>query len=484
MISVLPILQRHAAAEPDRPALICHGQIVTFGDFVDRVQRLAAWLVANGFEPGAPSGIAIQDPIDHSVAMMALAGLGSSQIGLPSQETDAGRAALAARVAARQVVTDRDEPWMEAMRRLAPPFAGLPAVADSGVLGLAFAEDAFPFYQSTSGSTGVPRVFGIRIARIRDVVGRNAVSPIERRGLRAASMQFDANRFQQFTSLLAGNTSVFGEVKALADIISTCARYEVTSVRLGVLALASLCEASDGTTRLPDFTHVSAGGQRVPGALRRLARERLTANLWVQYATSEIGEISLAPPDQHEQFPEGVGLPIANVTVEIVDADDRPVQPGEIGHVRVFKGTAPGGYVADPASSRSFRNGAFYPGDLASWRPGEPIIHHGRADDVMIMNGINILPVSIEDRLMEHPGVREAVAFPIRSRVHGEIPVAAAVLSDGATPARALVAFCRETLGVRAPREVFIVDAVPRNAAGKPLRRELSERFSPKSSRG
>jgi acyl-CoA synthetase (AMP-forming)/AMP-acid ligase II len=202
----------------------------------------------------------------------------------------------------------------------------------------------------------------------------------------------------------------------------------------------------------------------------------LSDNLYVLYATSEIGIISCAMPDQHERFPEGVGFPAAGVTLEIVGSDGTPVAPGEIGQIRLRKDGTPRGYVTEPGATSNFQEGWFYPRDLVSLRPGEPLIFHGRADDVMILNGINIFPSAIEDILESHPDVKEAVAYAIKSRVHGEIPAAAVVLKDTSArrdPAH-LLDHCRQTLGIRAPRQIAVVDIIPRNSAGKPLRRALS----------
>jgi acyl-coenzyme A synthetase/AMP-(fatty) acid ligase len=133
-------------------------------------------------------------------------------------------------------------------------------------------------------------------------------------------------------------------------------------------------------------------------------------------------------------------------------------------------------YVTAQGANANFREGWFYPRDLVSLMPGEPLIFHGRADDVMILNGINIFPSAIEDILESHPGVKEAVAYAVKSRVHGEIPVAAVVLNDAAEAGLAsdLLNHCRQALGIRAPRQIVVLDRIPRNAAGKPLRRELS----------
>ena len=92
------------------------------------------------------------------------------------------------------------------------------------------------------------------------------------------------------------------------------------------------------------------------------------------------------------------------------------------------------------------------------------------------MNGMNIHPFEVKRALEAHPQVAAAAAFPLASDVHGEIPVAAVELGPGATAtAAALVAWARERLGARAPRRVFVVDAFPRNAAGKVLRNALAQ---------
>jgi acyl-CoA synthetase (AMP-forming)/AMP-acid ligase II len=94
----------------------------------------------------------------------------------------------------------------------------------------------------------------------------------------------------------------------------------------------------------------------------------------------------------------------------------------------------------------------------------------------MILDGVNVFPSAIEDALESLPGVLEAVAFPIKSRVHGEIPAAAVVLSGRAAAEEisGILSYCQQLLGIRAPRQIRVVSTIPRNAAGKPLRRELA----------
>jgi long-chain acyl-CoA synthetase len=337
--------------------------------------------------------------------------------------------------------------------------------------------DSICVYQNTSGSTNIPKTFGFTFERVLNLARRYASDPKERRALRTGSIEFDTHRLHRICSLIAGHSCVFSRQFDRRSLVAVCERAAVSTIHMGAYKLASLVqEEAQGHARLPSFTAVLTGGSRVPGRLRKDIKRLLTDNLWVLYATSEVGMISLASPDQHDSFPEGVGFPASGVTVDIFGSSGEAIAPGEIGQIRVRKAGMINGYVAESKGSSSFNDGWFYPHDLVSLSDGGPLIYHGRADDVMILNGINVFPTAIEDILESHPDVKEAVAYPIKSRIHGEIPVAAVVLKEGARErdVSQLMDLCRRVLGIRAPRQIFVIDRIPRNTAGKALRRELA----------
>ena len=135
------------------------------------------------------------------------------------------------------------------------------------------------------------------------------------------------------------------------------------------------------------------------------------------------------------------------------------------------------GYVDEPAeTTQAFRDGWFYAGDLAEFTPDGELIHHGRADDLMILDGINIYPGEIENVLLRHPAVAEAAAFPIRSVARGDIPIAAVITKSQASEDE-LLSHCRSWLGLHAPHGLMIVPKLPRNAVGKLLKNELVRLF-------
>jgi acyl-coenzyme A synthetase/AMP-(fatty) acid ligase len=331
-------------------------------------------------------------------------------------------------------------------------------------------------YLSTSGTTSVPKTFGLTYKRLMTNADRYAADPKEGRSLRLGSVEFDAIRLNRLCSLLAGGVCIGLRQQSLDSLVSICERESVSVLRVGPYKLASLLGSSISGRRLPRATAILASGSRVCGALRQQVRDQLSENLWVQYSTSETGLISTAAPDQHGAFPEGIGFPEPGVEVEIVGPENAAVPPGEVGRIRVRKETMASSYIHEPGAGSKFNGGWFVPGDLVSREPDGPLIFHGRADDVMILNGINVFPSAIEDVLESLPSVREAVAFPLKSRIHGEIPAAAVVLSEKAEDAdiSRMLDHCRQMLGLRAPRQIRVVDSIPRNAFGKPLRKELA----------
>ena len=480
-LSPYAVLKEVASRQPEHEAIVFDDNSrITYGEFAERVTAFAGWLLNEGFVPGEAAGICIRDEVNHLVASMAVLCIDTEQISLGAHESGTTKRALANKVGATQLIVEAPEAWMEGLRTIAMPsstdalrgfWSELPNAVCQGRT-----TDSMAIYQNTSGSTNVPKTFGLSLERVFRLSARYAGDEKERRVLRTGSIEFDPHRLHRLCSLLAGNSSLFLRHLNLQNFVDFCARAEVTAVHMGGYKLGALVRSGTQTGRLPSFTTIHTGGARVPGTLRKLLKCVLTDNLYVIYATSEIGLISYATPDQHERFPEGVGFPATSLTLEIIGPDGDQVAPGEIGQIRVRKVGMFNDYIAAPGANSNFREGWFYPRDLVSLMPGEPLIFHGRADDVMILNGINIFPSAIEDTLESHPDVKEAVAYAIKSRVHGEIPVAAVVLNDTAEAGLAtdLLNHCRQVLGIRAPRQIVVVDRIPRNAGGKPLRRELS----------
>ena len=158
----------------------------------------------------------------------------------------------------------------------------------------------------------------------------------------------------------------------------------------------------------------------------------------------------------------------------MVDDAGKTLPPGEVGLLRYRgPGVAEGYYRDEEASREAFRDGWFYPGDLAARNEHGYIFLRGRRKDMILRGGINIYPAEIEATLMLHPAVAEAAVFGIPSVEFGE-EVAAFVQLRNATETGALRQWCEGKLApYKRPKVIKVVETMPRNSAGKVSKNEL-----------
>jgi acyl-CoA synthetase (AMP-forming)/AMP-acid ligase II len=166
---------------------------------------------------------------------------------------------------------------------------------------------------------------------------------------------------------------------------------------------------------------------------------------------------------------------LPGIELRIVDQEGKDAPPGRVGEITV-RGTAPRRYYkADTETARTWRNGWLYSGDLGYLDNDGFLWITGRSKDLIIRGGHNIAPGEIEEVLFAHPDVVDAAVAGIPHDVLGEDVGAWVVLREGSdTSSDDLRAHLRERLAdYKVPRQVRLVQQLPRNAAGKVIKREL-----------
>jgi acyl-CoA synthetase (AMP-forming)/AMP-acid ligase II len=265
------------------------------------------------------------------------------------------------------------------------------------------------------------------------------------------------------------------------DLIACVASEKGTSLFLVPTQLRRLLALDDAElVPLQGLNLLFSSGAPLSPTERVEIRDRLCSRFFEYYASTEGGGVSLLTPDDIATHGQTVGRPVFAVEVEVVDAQDKPLPLGEIGLLRYRGPACATAYHFDPeASAEAFRQGWFYPGDLASLDADGFVTLCGRQKDMIIRAGINIYPSDIESALNAHPAVAESAALGWPSREFGE-EIAAFVVLTGACEPGVLLAHARELLPQpKWPRAVFVVDELPRNSGGKVLKRELLLRLSP-----
>ncbi len=467
------ILEHLALGDAQRVAVIDHGRKVTYADLNRHAWRMVAWLHGQGLRPGDVVGLTVRDGLRHVVSTYALMRLGCVQVPLASHEPLAMRALLAARCRVDCVVSDVADGGIDGVGLIAPDYEAILADLSLDAAGVpASGSDGTAMILTSSGTTGRPKLVACTQRQIhgygQPVIKEASVGFIH------FSIESSAAKWNSLAYLARGMTIVFenAEQVSLAEI---CERHGVSRVNLFPGKLETLAKAGGSAVCVRPFegVHFLTGGAVVNASLRSAVQARISAQLHVLYGATECGLAAVAGPDLHARWPNSVGYPCPGVEIRIVDDGGTSLPAGATGFVRIRSPWSATSYLDDEeASAKMFRDGWFQPGDVGSMTQDGQLIFCGRGDDMMILNSIKIFPAEIEAVAGSFPGVRECAAFPMRSAAYGDIPLLAVVADPGLDTA-ALLAWCRQRLGTRAPRKVIAYSTLPRNALGKVLRREL-----------
>jgi len=174
------------------------------------------------------------------------------------------------------------------------------------------------------------------------------------------------------------------------------------------------------------------------------------------------------------------GRPDIGVQVRIVDDEGNDVKPGEVGEIIVWSKHIMVEYWHKPDDTRAnIVNGWLHTGDMGYYDEEGYIYIVDRRKDMIISGGENVYPREVEEILYRHPAVLEATVIGIPDPYWVERVHAVVVTKKGAsTTAEELIAFCKERIaGYKAPKSVEFVDSLPKNPAGKILKRELREKY-------
>ncbi len=216
-----------------------------------------------------------------------------------------------------------------------------------------------------------------------------------------------------------------------------------------------------------------------------LVQKALEGNLPVlrTYGMTETtSQVATVLPESPEASLRGSGMPLPGVEIQVVREDGTPVGREEEGEIRVRGET-----VASPLRMdlgvRRWSGGWFYTGDIGMWNPYGELVVLGRKDDTVITGGEKVHPSEVEAVLARFPGVTDAVVLGVEDPEWGQRLVA--LVACPTCREEEIRAFLRDRLaGYKVPKEIVVVERIPRNALGKASRQELlrilqSRRTSP-----
>jgi long-chain acyl-CoA synthetase len=333
--------------------------------------------------------------------------------------------------------------------------------------------------QYTSGSTGVPKCIARShrnlFCEAEDFNQTARISPDDR--ILCTIPLFHAHAFVNafLAALYAGATLVLLEEFNRSAVVDLFAREHITvfpavPIMFDLLSRAAISHSRPGNS----LRLVFSSGAPLPGAVAREFGQRFGVYVRQLYGTTEVGAAAInLDPDPLSSL-DSVGSAIKNVGIEILDEDGSAVPAGELGEVAIHSPAMADGYWGQPELTRQrFRNGYFWPGDRGRKDTRGYLHIEGRADWLVLRTGRKIDPHEIEAVITTLPKVQEAVVVGVPGYL-GELVVKAVVVCREACQEAEIVEYCRQRLAdFKIPRLVQFVDVIPRNAAGKILRKEL-----------
>jgi acyl-CoA synthetase (AMP-forming)/AMP-acid ligase II len=502
--SLWSLVDARATQSPDELLVVDdQGRRLTFGEYRDRAERVAAHLHARGVAPGARVAWQLPTWIESMVLVGALARLGVMQIPMlpiyrerevrfilrqtgpalfivPGVWRGFDYRALADQVTAEldspcEVVTverslDEDDP-----SRLPPP----PADGDP---------IRWVFY--TSGTTGDPK----GALHSDSAILAGSLGVVDSYGITASDRYPIVFPFTHvggigmlFIQLATGCAAIAVEQFDAEKTPPLLASHGLTIAAGGTpLALVYLQQQRrhPDTKLFPDLRFTMTGAATTPPRLHAELRAELGGTgALACYGLTEAPFLTVSSVhDNDEQRSRTVGRAIGGAVLRIVDGDGNVCPPGVSGEVRAKGPQICRGYLDASRNADAFDDeGWFRTGDLGMLDANGFLTITGRLKDIIIRKGENISAKEVEDVLYEHPAVADVAVIGLPDDRLGERCCAVVVTRDGSSlTLDDILEFCKAAgLAMqKIPEELEIVDEFPRNASGKILKFKLQEQYS------
>lgn len=255
-------------------------------------------------------------------------------------------------------------------------------------------------------------------------------------------------------------------------------RFFIVPAALQMLLMHPRCASVDYSR----LKYILYGAAPIPLELLRQCIRMFGAEFIQAYGMTETtGTICMLPPEDHD--PEGnermrsAGKPLPGVEIRIVGADGRDVPTGEVGEVVTRSSNNMLGYwnLPEATAKTMTDDGWIHTGDAGYMDADGYLYIHDRVKDMIISGGENVYPAEVESAIYGHPAVQEVAVIGVPDAKWGETVKAVCVPKPGMTIDEAdVIAWARERIAAfKAPRSIDVIEALPRNASGKILRKDL-----------
>jgi long-chain acyl-CoA synthetase len=493
------VLARAVQGAPTRDAIVDARRRLTWTGLRDEARRVAGALhAAHAVKPGDRVALLVANRAEFGVAVFACALLGAVAVPLNTKLRRGELGFMLAHSGARLLLTEPE--WWEAIAPIraeipceavyaigeAPrgtePFARL-AEGCHAPPDVPVAEDDPALIMYTSGTTGEPKgAIGTHGGVINGAISfvRCLGLGADERTLVAVPLFHVTGLIAQFLTMaqVAGTTVVmrqFNAAQALGLLDAERITHVVAAPTVYIMMMSEAGhDGHGGAVRVAAY----GGAPIAPDAVRAMRAWLPRARLHNVYGMTETCSPTTVLPDADALARvSSVGRPIPTADVRTVDPlTGRDCGPDEVGELRVRGPMVVPGYWANPdATAAAMGDGWLCTGDLARIDAGGYVTVVDRLKDMINRGGEKVYCVEVEDALCGHPDVLEAAVVGVPDPVYGEVVKACVVPRPGRSvdPADVRAWVAGRLAKFKAPRDVLVLDALPRNASGKVLKSRL-----------
>ncbi|MFC1421134.1 acyl-CoA synthetase [Streptacidiphilus cavernicola] len=486
-----------ARRAPDAPALADERGVLTYRELDEQSNALANALLAMGLTPGSVAGVLARD---HRGLILAISAAGRAGLRLALMNTGFAKPQFA-EVAARERVRAmlHDSEFNDLLDALPSSLPRILTWVDEGhsvppgaqVLDdlIATGSRAVPpppqrpggFTILTSGTTGLPK--GAPRTKVTPLASVQLVDriPFPRRGtILIASPVFHSTGFSNWVVGTAlGNKIVLARRFDPENTLRMLAAHRADMLVAVPTMLQRILQLGPEVIRGYDLSAlktIAVSGSALSPELATRTQDIFGAVLHNIYGSTEVGIAAVAQPKDLRLAPGTVGRPPLTSEVAIFDGQDRRITEAHLpGRVFVRSAIPFEGYT--DGRHKQVIDGYMTTGDIGHLDAHGLLHIDGRDDDMIVSGGENVYPLEIENLLAERADVQEVAVIGVEDPEFGTRLRAVVVPSPGATvSAEEIKAYVRANLArYKVPRDVVLVDQLPRNATGKVLRRALRD---------
>jgi long-chain acyl-CoA synthetase len=496
-----------AADTPGKPALVADRRSWSYAELEDATLRLARALQEAGLERGDRVVIFMDNTAECAVSIFGtLAAGGVFVVANPQTKADKLAYILEDSEAAFLLTeSSLGRVWrsaVEGVSSLRGVFCAQKADEDGSVRDLSEALAASePVPRDvgtipkdlaaliyTSGSTGNPK--GVMMAHESMVFAAGSIAQYLRlsdddRILNVLPLAFDYGLYQLLMAMRIGGTLVLE--RSFAFPAQTLKRIEEEQVTVfpGVPTVFATLLSTKTRTPHPSVRRVTNTAAALPPAFHDGLHELFpNALIFRMYGLTECKRVSYLEPELVDEKPTSVGRPIPGTEAFVLDEERRPVKPGETGILYVRGPHVMAGYWRSPELSAHMLKEGPVPGERMLCTHDNFTVDEdgflyfvGRTDDIIKTRGEKVSPIEVENALFSIDGVQEAAVIGIPDEVLGEAIRAYTVLEEGAELGeQEIIAACRTKLeAFMVPKEVVLLDELPKTATGKIRKKGLVE---------